>query len=135
MPRTTVTIVYNHFPALARALPVECGKIVAETVLFVETHIKQNMAAAKSGAMYGDHQASAPGEAPAIDTGVLAASIQTEVNGTEGQVFTNAETAEMLEFGTVKMAARPFMTPAAEAARPEFMNKMSNLESRLAKYV
>lgn len=132
---TTVTIVFNKFPQIARGLPIECGKVVAEAVLGIEAHIKQNMAAAKSGAMYGDHQASAPGEAPAIDTGVLAASIQTEISGTEGQVFTNAEYAEFLEFGTVRMAARPYMTPAAEAARTPFMNAMRDLESMLAKYV
>ena len=35
--------------------------------------------------------------------------------------------AGFFEFGTVDMAGRPFVTPAAENARPEFMRKMRKL--------
>lgn len=131
MPTTAATIVYNHFPRIAAALPREAARVVQETVLDIEGRIKTEMAAAKSGRMYGGHQASAPGEAPAVDTGALIGSIQTEVQGTEGVVFTNMGYAVFLEYGTRHMAPRPFMTPAAEAARSEFMRKMRDLESRL----
>jgi len=131
MPRTVVTLTHNRFPAIIRALPREAREIVTETVLDIETQIKVGMASSHSGEWYGSHQASAPGEMPAIDTGALAASILTEVSGTKGTVYTNMEYAEFLEYGTANMQARPYMTPAAEAARGSFIRKLRNLESRL----
>ena len=129
--RTVVTLTHNRFPELARALPREVGEIVEETVLDIETNIKIGMASSHNGEWYGSHQASAPGEMPAIDTGALAASIQTDVTGTKGTVYTNQEYAEFLEYGTVNMEARPYFTPAAEAARGPFLRKLRALESRL----
>lgn len=131
MPRTVVTITYNRFPQIAAKLPREAHDIVQETVLDIEGRVKAEMAGPKSGRMYGGHQASAPGEAPAVDTGALISSVQTDVQGTEGSVFTNMESAPYLEYGTSQMAPRPFFTPAAEAARPDFERKMRNLEDRL----
>jgi phage gpG-like protein len=131
MAKTVVRITLNRFPEIARALPREAGEIVEETVIDIDTNIATGMAASHSGAWYGDHQASAPGEMPAIDTGALVNSIQTIVRGTEGAVYTNQEYAEFLEYGTVNMAARPYMTPAAESARGPFMKKLQRLESRL----
>lgn len=62
------------------------------------------------------HQASAPGEAPATDTGRLVNSIvgDAKVVGKEVQGFIEVRTAYggYLEFGTRHMAARPFVTPA-----------------------
>lgn len=86
----------------------------------LEAAVKQDMAQPKAGRFYGRHQASAPGESPAMDSGVLAASIGTEADGERSVVVgTNSEYAEPLEFGTARMAARPFMGPNAEAKRDE----------------
>lgn len=85
------------------------------------------MAEAKSGHIYGSHQASAPGEAPAIDTGVLVNSIQTEIDGLTAVVGTNQEYAPVLEFGGAKMAPRPFLASAFEAAAPEFEKKLDEV--------
>jgi len=84
----------------------------------LETAVKVSMSAAShSGRIYGKHKASAPGETPAVDTGVLVNSINTELVSSSdseawAQVGTGVEYAEWLEFGTSKMAARPFMRPA-----------------------
>jgi len=129
--RTVVTLTHNRFPEIARALPREVGEIVEETVLDIETQIKVGMASSHNGEWYGSHQASAPGEMPAIDTGALAASIQTDVQKTKGTVYTNMEYSEFLEYGTVNMEPRPYFTPAAESARGPFLRKLRALESRL----
>ena len=68
------------------------------------------------------HQASAPGEPPATDTGVLVNSIAGDVSKTangvvQGYVRAGAGYAGYLEFGTRKMAARPFLFPAVERNR------------------
>ncbi|MFN3650093.1 MAG: hypothetical protein ACK47B_10985 [Armatimonadota bacterium] len=69
------------------------------------------------------HQASAPGEAPATDTGNLAASITTKKTGLlRAQVTVGAECGAALEFGTAdgKIAPRPFLQPAVDAVEPAF---------------
>ena len=62
--------------------------------------------------------ASAPGQAPANQTGRLAGSLsaRTEKQGkvVSGIASASTEYAAMLEFGTQKMAARPYMQPALD---------------------
>jgi hypothetical protein len=69
------------------------------------------------------HQASAAGEAPAIDTGALRKSVAFEVAGGDDALALNigptdesgrAEVAEYLEFGTSKIEPRPAWRPAFE---------------------
>lgn len=71
-----------------------------------------------SGRQYGRHRASAPGDSPAVDTGRLRQSIGVQkVAQGHYRVGTNVQYAPLLEFGTRKMAARPFMRPALEKVR------------------
>ena len=71
----------------------------------------------KTGRRYGRHRASAPGEAPANDTGFLAGSMKIEVTQKmQVDLRALAPYAIHLEYGTVNMAARPFLRPAAEFA-------------------
>lgn len=66
------------------------------------------------------HIPSAPGEAPNADTRLLDTSIHTVVVGPNRvNVESNAPYSAALEFGTSRMAARPFMTPAANKKRKE----------------
>jgi hypothetical protein len=76
---------------------------------------------------YTFHRASAPGEAPATDTGLLATSGYTEKKGTaDHEVGFTAEYAQKLEFGTPggKIAPRPFLRPAIEQYRDGFIAAM-----------
>jgi hypothetical protein len=60
------------------------------------------------------HRASAPGEAPAVDTSNLINAFGAEKVGQTGAIaYNTAEYAVPLEFGSHKMAARPFYVPAA----------------------
>jgi hypothetical protein len=75
----------------------------------------------KHGRVYGHHVASAPGEAPAIQSGTLAHSIQVEqVNDLSYAVFTDDPKAILLENGTRRMAARPNWTIVTEQMRREY---------------
>lgn len=64
----------------------------------------------KSGRMYGDHRASAPGEAPASDTGRLVGSGDVFLDPADLSARVNWSTnyAKALELGTEKMEPRPF---------------------------
>jgi len=75
----------------------------------------------------GFHKASAPGQPPARNTGHLARSWQTGVkdrgpvqkdgNRYRLVVGSNVPYARFLEFGTSRMAARPYVRPVAEIMR------------------
>ncbi len=97
----------------------------------VRTRARKSMEEPKSGRVYRlpgggrRHQASAPGEAPAVATGRLRAGVGVRL-GADGLGATVgvhdaslAGIAANLEFGTRTMAARPWLVPALEAARPE----------------
>jgi len=132
MAQKAIVVVYNRIPELTRALPDEVGQIVEQTMTMIESDAKLSMLGPHTGQMYGKHQASAPGEAPAVDTGHLRAGIQgwmtSKVSAVVGVL---AEYGAALEYGTTRMAARPFMTPAAEKGRRWFMAQMKDLEGRL----
>lgn len=63
------------------------------------------------------HQASAPGEPPATDTGDLVKSIKRIINGPVAGVGTSMQHGKHLEFGTSKVKARPWLFPALEGQR------------------
>ena len=66
------------------------------------------------GRQYGRRRASAPGAPPARFTGRLAASLRVRVNARRlaARVIVGAPHAHLLERGTRRMAARPFLGPA-----------------------
>lgn len=100
--------------AILRALPGNRARALETIAREINTAVVVSMAAEKHGRIddFG-HQASAPGEAPAIDTGYLANSMTAELlNSETAIVYTNAEYAEELEFGGSKLAPRPFLQPA-----------------------
>lgn len=80
-----------------------------------EALTKANLSRPGSGRIYGKHQASAPGEPPAPDTGQLRYATQADTqirrDGDDlvARVVANKENALALEKGTEKMAARPFL--------------------------
>ena len=88
----------------------------------------------KSGRVYKrgnvEHQASAPGEAPATDTGRLIASGRAgaEVKGDviRALVEYKVDYAAYLEFGTRKMAPRPYLIPAIERNRARIAKLISD---------
>ncbi|KPL70174.1 hypothetical protein ADN00_18920 [Ornatilinea apprima] len=124
---------------MAAQFPVATEAVVKKTTQEIEKISKESMEGPKSGRLYSrgkkTHHASAPGEPPAVDSGNLANSIQSEVsmqaNGPRGVVFTNTEYAVGLEFGTRKMAARPFMKPAADRMRPIYLSALKKIEESL----
>lgn len=75
---------------------------LVRAALVLEGEWKQVLLTPGRGRMYGKHQASAPGDPPAPDSGTLQRSITHEaVNETTVRVGTNIIYAELLEFGTL----------------------------------
>ena len=118
----------NHFDAAQQRIERAASELVRQTALDVEAAIKADMASPKHGREYGGHIASAPGEAPAIDTGLLAGSIQATMDGAyAAEVGSPQEIAPLLEQGTAEIAARPAFENAAEKARNTFQKNAQKL--------
>lgn len=71
------------------------------------------------------HQASAPGDVPAIDTGRLIGSINiARIGPMRVRVGTNVKYAYSLEFGTRRVAARPWVRRTFDREWPSISARM-----------
>jgi len=123
--RVVARLVYNNIPEILEQYEAGIKNVITKTLSDIAVISKESMwGTSKTGRIYarGDkyHQASAPGEAPAVDIGNLVNSIQIENQGLKGWVYTVVDYSVPLEYGSVRMAARPFFGPAAGKAFPAF---------------
>lgn len=119
MADRTLTINVEVDPGVVEVVTGQVTPILQRLAIGIVQHAKLAMAQPKTGRVYKSsrtgqpHVASAPGEAPAVDTGLLTNSINWQVlNPLNVQVSIAAEYAAYLEFGTVRMARRPYVEPA-----------------------
>ena len=104
--------------------------------------IKSIQTGSKSGVMYQmynprrEHRASAPGEAPASDTGNLVSKIIVKQKSKDiTSVESNADYSAYLEYGTSKMEARPFMLPAFEKIKKPIINAVfKRVKNKIEEY-
>jgi hypothetical protein len=113
----------NKFPQIQSRVDREMARLVQTTAVQIEAEIKKDMASTKHGQLYKrgkkTHVASAPGEAPAIDTGTLVNSIQSvEDVPFAAEIGTSIEYAPLLEDGTQQIQPRP----AFKRAEKKFKN-------------
>jgi hypothetical protein len=119
----------NRFPPQAEAA---VKRIVARTAMHVASDARQSiLRGPKTGRLYSRgrgkfHQASAPGEAPANDTGTLASRLFFDIHngGTSASVFSDVDYAPILENGGGKIAPRPFLGPALDKNTDDFVRDL-----------
>lgn len=77
-----------------------------------------------------EHTASKPGDAPNTDTGALVRSISVEPQMPDLEMFVGSgiEYAPFLEYGTKRMAPRPWLQPAVDANAKKLK---SNIETQI----
>ena len=116
-----INIVKNKMNRRAKDGVKNAKKAVFRSANLVQGYAQDNI---NRGAKTGNPRpqggtASAAGEFPATDTGFLVSNISTNVitdkNAVIGQVISAAPYSKHLEYGTRKMAARPFMQPSLRA--------------------
>ncbi|HEY1011348.1 MAG TPA: hypothetical protein VGE07_01505 [Herpetosiphonaceae bacterium] len=116
------------FSQAAAGMETRAGAIVEAHANLVLANAIESMSGPKSGTVYGEHQASAPGEPPAIDLGDLANSGSAVMVGpTTAEITFAAPHAPHLEFGTVHVEARPFLTPALTQSAEAFVEAMKEV--------
>ncbi len=110
---------------------------LVEAALILERNIKRKLSQPGTGRIYPRgkkrvHQASAPGEPPAVDMGRLRSSIGHDETRVLGEVIsirvgTNVDYATPLEYGAPSkgILPRPFMRPALEESKPEMSSAVT----------
>jgi phage gpG-like protein len=115
------------------------GNAVTATALEINTDVKKRIQRGpKTGRTYTrrgiEHTASAPGQAPATDTGTLASSIYFENSGKmQATIGSRLAYAYYLEFGTTRIAPRPSWVPASEAGQKKLNERIAKAIERAAK--
>ena len=134
----TIEIRLNRLRGMDDRMRRQASRVVKSYALQGEAMVKVSMGEPKHGRIYErpggkSHQASAPGESPAIDIGNLVGSVQAEGESDATWVINaGAEYAIYLEYGTTHMAPRPFMEPMAEALRGPFLRDLGSIVERSA---
>lgn len=118
MPMRGARAHIRRLQALAAESEREVSAALFAAGELIQTEAQRSITA---GAVSGKgHVASSPGEAPNNDTGVLANNIETtQPAKLRVRVTSSAGYSAALEFGTSRMAARPFMRPARDKKKDE----------------
>lgn len=116
-----------HIKEAQTAIEGSAQKMMHKAVNEVRNTTLETLSGKRTGRTYfvpgtkRTYTASAPGEPPAQATGRLRQSVKGVVKGmagtVTGQVGSVMEYAPCLEYGTKKMAARPWLRPSFEKAR------------------
>lgn len=128
-----VTVKFNNIKKTTTAMLSEVDDRLGELAFEGERYVKQSIDdSPASGRTYDrgakSHTASSPGNPPRTDTGNLVNSIYTvQVKKMVWRIYTGAEYAVGLEYGTTKIKARPFMMPMAVWLKREVSKKFKRL--------
>lgn len=120
----------------------EARKATARTAIDIHAHAVKAVQSRGNGRVYtrgpgrnlsATHQASAPGEPPATDTGRLVSSLVWRMDGDGALIGSTVRTPPypmFLEFGTRNMEARPFMRPALDAHRQAYLDRLKDIHDK-----
>lgn len=107
-------VIYNN-SAMVVTVSRQAAPRLRDAAEFLKLLMVASFGLPKSGKPGPFRRRSAPGEAPAIQTGNLFRSIKvTQPSPLIAQVSVDAEYARYLEFGAKHLAERPFARPAIE---------------------
>jgi hypothetical protein len=98
------------------------GEMVSRAAITIQDKAKQLLSRPGTGRIYGKHQASAPGQPPTVQTGFLRRSVQVDLRAIKNQnprarVGTFIPYGKHLEFGTLNIARRPWLSRARRESR------------------
>lgn len=118
----------DRLKRMAQRTPRQVAQALYSAGQLIELDAERSITAGSvSGA---GHVPSLPGQPPNNDTGGLVRSIETRLNGTDLVTVTaggpSAPYAVHLEYGTSRMAARPFMRPAVERNRKKVVQMVGD---------
>lgn len=110
----TIVIQFDRFPEIAAAMQDLAAAVVRNASFDVEGQAKNRVP---------------------VDTGALKNLISTEFedDGLTGIIASGMEYATFVEYGTKRMSAQPYMTPAAEAVAPAYIAAMKQMLQEISR--
>ena|SRR5690242_15236103 len=134
-------VVFNLLPEIAARLDEVAGKIVRKSAFDIVAHSMAAAPVGPTGFLKNSHYVEVNGgeneypysavQAPAADQTLLP-EVDKPTKKTTAIVAVGASYATYVEYGTVHMPARPFLTPAVELVRPQFKQAMELAIAKLA---
>lgn len=115
----------DRLKRMAARTPQEVARALYSAGQLIELDAERSIT---SGAVSGaNHIPSNPGQPPNADTHFLDSNIETEIGGPGLVTVTSkANYSAALEYGTSRMAARPFMRPAVERNRKKVVQMVGD---------
>jgi hypothetical protein len=115
----------DHSARVLAAFEEAALRAVEESADDLVEKLRERLRGQRTGRLYGSHRASAPGEAPATDTGGLEEATQSRPVSGGMEVYVGDEAsyaARFLEWGSPggKIAPRPWFWPTVEEHRADF---------------
>ena len=94
----------------------------------IQAEMKLMLSKPGKGEKRGKYRASAPGDPPTVQTGNLRRSVQVADLSTEkvikARVGTNQDYGRFLEYGTKRIAPRPWARPSVVLVKPKLLQYM-----------
>lgn len=108
-------------------ISMNADRLIEEVVVTAAAQVQEIAQSAMTG-----NPPSAEGDYPAVRTGLLRGTIShTRVAKHQAITFSPMEYAPHLEYGTVKMGARPFLRPSLDRVAPSFTIAIRRAAERL----
>jgi hypothetical protein len=133
-----MSVEYNRIPDIMKIIVNGISEAVQAVPALIENDIKANMMKPHGGRIYKrrtvTHQASAPGEAPAVDGSALINSFQKKSpDAMHSEIYSEEEYSLALELGRPEhnLEPRPYMVPAAQVAHKQITRRMKQLKARI----
>lgn len=135
-------VVYDHLPELTEELERLVSEAVRKAAFDIQAHAQAQVkvvtgflkssiyTVAKGGTTYTYADASSAAAAINPDAELLP-EVEAPSDDTTAYVAVGADYGLYVEMGTSKMAAQPYLIPAAEFVRPVFLARMAELETAL----
>lgn len=118
-----LVVKYNNLPKLAKAAPKQAEKLIQAAARDGEAYVKRSIATSPAGI----NGTSIPGNPPRIDIGYLVNNLTArKLKRFKWAITSAADYSALLEYGTIYMEARPFMTPMAVYLRKQMKPLFDN---------
>jgi hypothetical protein len=133
-----MSVIFNNISRVMNLLVNEVTDVIHNEPFLMKNDVAEAMNKPHTGRIYKRrsvrHQASAPGEAPAIDTGALIGSLEiVHKTSMESALQSNQEQALALELGRpeANLAPRPYMIPAAKKSVKRINKRLRDLKKKV----
>jgi len=129
-------VVYNLLPEIAAKIEEMAGKVVRKAAFDIVAHSMAAAPVGPTGFLKNSHYVEVNGgenehpysavQTPEADQTLLP-EVDKPTDKTTAIVAIGASYATYVEYGTVHMPARPFITPAVELVRPQFERALDKI--------